>query len=57
MPLQSTEDDPRQALVGDALYGYRARLPMALEQAGGDAVVVCLFVWLPRFFEHPLPPP
>ena len=27
---------------------------LGLVQVGGDWVVLCLFVWLPRFFEHPL---
>ena len=26
---------------------------VGLVQVGGDGAVVCLFVWLPRFFEHP----
>ena len=26
---------------------------VGLVQVGGDEVFVCLFVWLPRFFEHP----
>ena len=26
---------------------------VGLVQVGGDKVFVCLFVWLPRFFEHP----
>ncbi len=29
---------------------------VGLVQVGGDGVVLCLFVWLPRFFEHPLIP-
>ena len=26
---------------------------VGLAQVGGDGAVLCLFVWLPRFFEHP----
>ena len=29
---------------------------VGLVQVGGDGAVLRLFVWLPRFFEHPHPP-